>query len=293
MLNNGWISLHRKTKEHWIWKNPLYFRMWIDILFMANHKDEEILVENQLIVVERGAFITSQAKLAKEHNISRNKARTFIKLLKKSSMIKEETTNKFTKLTVCNYDTYQDRSPSKHHQNTIKTPSNEHQTTIKPPSNHHQTDTNNKINKVNNINKENNIYIVSSEEKNLREKKLFEDVKNLWNWFAENHGLSKVIALSDTRKAHVLQRLKEKEFNLKAILQKAETQPFLLGQNKKGWKVNFDFIFSSKNNYIKILENNYGVHNERRKEHNTLTDRELAELAIETAEQLGELRTSG
>lgn len=83
-----------------------------------------------------------------------------------------------------------------------------------------------------------------------------------WNFFANHYGLSTVLKLTDARKAHVKERLKEKEFNLEQILRKVEKSEFLLGKQGK-WKCSFDFIFSSKNNYIKILEGNYDGRNKQ------------------------------
>ena len=77
-----------------------------------------------------------------------------------------------------------------------------------------------------------------------------------WNFFADHYNLPKLIKLTDTRKAHIKARLKEKEFNLEEILRKVEKSEFLLGK-KTDWKISFDFIFGSKNKYIEILEGKY------------------------------------
>jgi hypothetical protein len=78
-----------------------------------------------------------------------------------------------------------------------------------------------------------------------------------WNAFAEETGLSKTIKLTDTRYTHIKQRTQEPEFNLQQIFAKIKNSKFLLGDNDRGWKVDFDFVFSSKNNYVKILEGKY------------------------------------
>lgn len=80
-------------------------------------------------------------------------------------------------------------------------------------------------------------------------------VKNDWNHFAKSYGLSEVIKLSDKRKSGVTSRLSEKEFNMVNILQEIRISDFLKGST--GWKVDFDFVFCSANNYLKILEGKY------------------------------------
>jgi len=83
-----------------------------------------------------------------------------------------------------------------------------------------------------------------------------------WNFFANHYKLPKVMKLTEARKSHIKQRLAEDEFNLEQILRKVEKSDFLLGK-KTEWNVDFDFIFSSKNNYIKILEGKYDGRNKQ------------------------------
>jgi uncharacterized protein YdaU (DUF1376 family) len=100
-----------------------------------------------------------------------------------------------------------------------------------------------------------------SEDNNL------ESILSIWNDFAKARNLSAIIKLSEKRKTGILQRSKEKEFDLQAILDRIDASDFLLGNTKEGWKVDFDWIFCSANNYLKIIEGKYentkGVKDER------------------------------
>lgn len=107
-MTEGWIKIYRKITEAWIWGNPLYVKMWIDFLLRANHTKSKVLIDGVLVPVERGQFITSLKKLAMEYSVSISKIRHFLNLLKKDSMIELKTTNKFTRISICNYSTYQD-----------------------------------------------------------------------------------------------------------------------------------------------------------------------------------------
>lgn len=99
--------------------------------------------------------------------------------------------------------------------------------------------------------KENKIIIKEKE----KESNDFEIIFDLWNEFAESNNLNKIISLSDKRKSAIVNRSKEKEFDFQLILDKISNSEFLLGST--GWKVDFDFIFLSKNNYLKIIEGKY------------------------------------
>ena len=86
---------------------------------------------------------------------------------------------------------------------------------------------------------------------------VYNNVLKTWNFFAGKYDLSKIIKLSDKRKGNIKARFREKEFDLIVVLKSAEKQPFLLGDNEKGWSIDFDWIFGSQNNYLKVLEEKY------------------------------------
>lgn len=100
---------------------------------------------------------------------------------------------------------------------------------------------------------------IKGKERKLNKIKLkeIESIVEIWNDFAKQNNLTKIIKLTDKRLSNVKSRLEEKEFDLGLIFDNIKKSNFLLGKNKDGWKIDFDFIFSSKNNYIKILEGKY------------------------------------
>ena len=89
-------------------------------------------------------------------------------------------------------------------------------------------------------------------------------IQLLWNQFAEETGLPAVIKLNQTRISSIRQRAREKEFDLDRILKKIRGSPFLLGK-KGNWRADFDFVFCSKSNYLKILEGSYDGQSESKK----------------------------
>ena len=96
------------------------------------------------------------------------------------------------------------------------------------------------------------------ENENINENINENEIENVflhWNNFAKKNGLSEIIKLSVKRKSAILQRLKEPEFKLGNIFNEIQKSDFLKGSN--GWKVDFDFVFCSTNNYLKILEGKY------------------------------------
>jgi len=123
---SGWIKCFRSLESHWIWTNERYFKTWIWFLFRANHKNSKILFSGVLIDIDRGSFITSLKHISEAANLSIQETRHFISLLEKDKMIFRISNTQSTKITICNYESYQDM------QQTINTPTtNEQQTNNK------------------------------------------------------------------------------------------------------------------------------------------------------------------
>ena len=143
-MMDGWISLHRKILENPILnRSRVYsnFEAWIWLLLKANHKDNKFMLGSELVKVKKGSMITSQKKLCRQFRWGNSKLRSFLKVLQKDKMLLLETNTQSTQITICNYDTYQDKQIS-----------NKPQTNHKQTANKLRTNTNNKDNNVNNVN---------------------------------------------------------------------------------------------------------------------------------------------
>jgi hypothetical protein len=140
----GFIAIYRSLKKHWIWKDPIKFQWWIDILLTVNYYDKTVNIGYELLECKRGQSIQSLSNWADQWNVSKDTARNYLNLLQKDGMIILENMVKTTRITVCNYDSYQ---INLHVEQTIsKRKANDKQT---------QPDPNNKENKENKVNKRN------------------------------------------------------------------------------------------------------------------------------------------
>ncbi len=104
----GWISLHRKIEYHWIWVRPDYLRAWLWLLFHANHKPNTIFTGIALVKIERGELVSSLSHLSDAFGWGIKTTRTFLNRLEKDGLIVKQSGPKWTKLTICKYDKYQD-----------------------------------------------------------------------------------------------------------------------------------------------------------------------------------------
>ena len=99
----GWIKLHRKLIE-WEWYSDHNTKaLFIHCLLKANIKDKTWRGIN----IKKGQFFTSFSNLAFELDMSVKKIRNAVSKLEKTGEIKHEGASNGTKITVCNYGTYQ------------------------------------------------------------------------------------------------------------------------------------------------------------------------------------------
>jgi DNA replication protein DnaD len=142
-MKDGWISLHRKIQDHWIWKDKPFTRAqaFIDLIMLANYENKKFLLGAELIQSERGEIITSELKLSKRWGWSRTKVRKFLSLLFNDKIIFKKTDTKKTTIKLLKYDFYQDYATTKEQQKNNKRTTKEQQKNI-----------NNKYNKYNKYN---------------------------------------------------------------------------------------------------------------------------------------------
>lgn len=100
----GFIKLHRKLQE-WEWYNKSEMvHLFIHLLINANSKDKPW----QKIVVKRGQLVTGFSSLSEKTGISIRTLRTCFERLKSTGELSVKTTNKYSVVTICKYDDYND-----------------------------------------------------------------------------------------------------------------------------------------------------------------------------------------
>ena len=108
--------------HHWIHDDANYYAAFIDMIMEANHNDAKVIIGKERIECKRGQSINSLETWArvfgKKWTIQ--KVRTFFKMLEDDSMITREGLRKTTRVTICNYDTYQERQQADNNEITTR-----------------------------------------------------------------------------------------------------------------------------------------------------------------------------
>ena len=108
-MTEGYIKIHRQIFD-WEWYgDPNTVVLWLHILLSANYEDKTW----RGVQVMRGEFYTSLSNLSKQTGLSIKQIRTALGRLEKGKQIVKQTANKWTKITVCNYASYQDNADTK------------------------------------------------------------------------------------------------------------------------------------------------------------------------------------
>jgi len=123
----GWIKLHRAIQDHWIFEDPEFFKAWMTMLLNANHSDKTKMFNGALITVKRGQFVFGLEAFSATSKISISKLRRLIKLLENNQMIDRQKTNKFSIISITNYDDYQDSDSQTAGKETGKPQANDRQ----------------------------------------------------------------------------------------------------------------------------------------------------------------------
>jgi hypothetical protein len=117
---SGWVKMHRSIRKHWIHKRADYFKAWIDMIIVVNHKDNKELINGKIVECKRGESLYSLSSWVKifGDKWTIQKVRTFFNLLESDNMICRSDIKKTTRLTIVNYNTYQ---TEQHEDNTSLT----------------------------------------------------------------------------------------------------------------------------------------------------------------------------
>jgi hypothetical protein len=105
----GYIALHRKLSDNPLWTCEPFTRgqAWVDLLLLANYKDDFYYVRGVKVVVKRGEIRWSEPRLSERWQWSRTKLRKFLNDLEKEQQITQQKSNIVQTITLVNYDEYQ------------------------------------------------------------------------------------------------------------------------------------------------------------------------------------------
>ncbi|ASS64713.1 hypothetical protein [Paenibacillus sp. RUD330] len=132
----GWIKLHRKIRDNPVFNDLQLYRLWTICLLEATHKPHDQAIGKQIIPLEPGQFITGRFDLRDMYNKGLPKADRalgdytvwrWLQSLEKHGFLSIRTSNKYSTVSITNWEFYQSREQENEQQVSNNGASNEQQ----------------------------------------------------------------------------------------------------------------------------------------------------------------------
>lgn len=110
MSEKGWIKLHRKILDNYLWNKKPFSegQAWIDLLLIANHEDNKVLQNGTIKTFKKGTVNRSILSLSERWGWDRRKTTRFLRVLERDGMLSMNSTTHGTTITLINYSVYND-----------------------------------------------------------------------------------------------------------------------------------------------------------------------------------------
>lgn len=256
----GWIKLSRKIlQEQWYLGEKFTKAMcWIDLLLLAEwRKERTFFIRGIEVVVGRGQVAMPLTDISKRWNLAVNTVRARLREMIKDGRVSVKADNVVTRITILNWEKYQGLEMPTDNAFVETTTADETQSAAPPAQ------------------------VIEPETEPLTEDVIVEELQApdipvlppakpkkpdvdcdfiLRLYHDRCPSLPKVLKLSDKRKMKIRVRFEEMRFDyetLQQVFDKAEASSFMRGDNNRGWRADFDWIFNNSTNWLKILEGKY------------------------------------
>lgn len=151
---DGWLKLYRSILDSAVFQDAEVLKVWIWLLCNVAFEQHDTICYGKVIHLKPGQIATGRKKIAQCTDLNENKVYRALTAIKSLGNIEIKSTNKYSIITVVNWDKYQDENGKRtanEQQNNSKTTTEEQQDNNKRTQ--HKNGKNGK--------KEKNIYICS------------------------------------------------------------------------------------------------------------------------------------
>lgn len=100
----GFVAIDRGIQDWQFFGNMAIRGFWLYLIVKASWKDRWF---GKGVKVKRGSFVTTFQRMAEENEASEKTIRKYLKLFEDAGQITVETTNKYTTISIINYDEFQ------------------------------------------------------------------------------------------------------------------------------------------------------------------------------------------
>ncbi len=125
-MDRGYVKLWRKTLDSPVFANPELLKLWVLCLLKASHKEQWVHIDGvtQPIHLQPGQFVTGRYALHKEYYPRKRKSNKspwtlwkWMQILENLGNLSIKTSNKYSIITIINWDIYQANENQNEQQN--------------------------------------------------------------------------------------------------------------------------------------------------------------------------------
>jgi len=131
-MDQGFIKLYRKSIDSGLMQDHKTWAFWCWCLMKASWKNRKETIRDVLVELNPGEFVMGRKSAAKALKLSERSIRTCISKLVRYGNVTTRTTNRFTVISIINWEAYQLYENKNDQQN------DQHPTSIRPASDHEQ-----------------------------------------------------------------------------------------------------------------------------------------------------------
>lgn len=112
-MKNGYLVLSRKLFSSFLWEEKREYSRFEAFMYLLYHaqygkEPRKVSIKNKILVQNRGELLRSQRRLASDWGWTPKRVNAWLKTMTKNGSIRNTNETVTTRLTVCNYDKYQD-----------------------------------------------------------------------------------------------------------------------------------------------------------------------------------------
>ena len=236
MTNDGYIKLHRSMLK-WEWyKDEITKSVFLHLLLNANWEDTKYRGYD----VPKGSLVVGRKKMAESLGISEQSIRTALNHLKSTNEITIKSTNKFSIVSIVNWEKFQCQDVELTNKLTINLTNDQ-------PTTNQQLTTYKEYKEIKNIR-------IDKEREEEREINL-EEIQTLFNQICIF--FKPVITITKLQASKIKKLGQQYSMDeIKSVFERANKSKFLQGCNDRGWSANFDWLISIEN-FEKVKDGNF------------------------------------
>ena len=237
-MDEGYIKLFRSMTS-WEWyQDANTTRVFLHLLLNANWEDSRY----RGYEIPRGSVVTGLHALSESLGISIKSVRTALKHLKSTGEVTIQTTNRFSVVTIANWEKFQGNIEEGASQTAG-------QVAHKGQSKGSQGATYKEYKEIKNIRRE----------EDIRSDASVPDMEHVQEIFNKTCLFFKpCTVITKTRSDKIKKLLKQFSFeDVKEVFEKANKTDFLQGKNDRGWSASFDWLIEI-DNFVKVKEDYFG-----------------------------------